>query len=91
MSVDGPSVTPLKVLEDSRCPMNARCMWAGQVRISLRVGRGKTVEITSGKPIHVADGTLKLVEVRPDKVAGTNNGAIKPAAYRFGFRFRGGY
>src|SRR5699024_2605974 len=25
--VDGPRVTPLQVLEDSRCPMNARCVW----------------------------------------------------------------
>jgi hypothetical protein len=71
--------------------MNARCVWAGQVRLRLRIGRGETVEITSGKPIHVADGTLELVEVRPDKVAGgSSGGAIEPSAYRFGFRFRGG-
>lgn len=90
--IDGPSVTPIAVLEDSRCPMNARCVWAGQVRLSLRIGRGETIEITSGKPIHVADGTLELVETRPDKMAGgAGGGGIEPAAYRFGFRFRGGY
>jgi len=92
--VDGPSVTPLAVVEDSRCPMNARCVWAGQVRLKLRIGsgRGETLEITSGKPIHVADGQLELVEVLPDKVAGgSNGGVIEASAYRFGFRFRGGY
>jgi len=26
------------VLEDSRCPENARCMWAGNARVALRVG-----------------------------------------------------
>ncbi|WP_240197990.1 hypothetical protein [Novosphingobium sp. P6W] len=94
VGVDGPRVTPLAVLEDSRCPMNARCVWGGQLRLRLRIdsGRGGEVEITSGKPITVADGTLELVQVRPDKVAGAaNNGAIKPSDYRFGFRFMGGY
>lgn len=26
------------VLEDSRCPENARCIWAGNARVELRVG-----------------------------------------------------
>lgn len=92
--VDGPRVTPLQVLEDSRCPMNARCVWGGQVRLRIRVegARGGDMEITSGKPVTVADGTLELVEVRPDKMAGGGNGGeIAPSAYRFGFRFMGGY
>lgn len=91
--VDGPRVTPLQVLEDSRCPMNARCVWAGQVRLKVRIesGRGGTLELTTGKPAHVADGTLELVQVRPDKVAGAGGGAIDPSAYRFGLRFSGGY
>src|SRR5690606_19131499 len=65
--VDGPYVTPLAVLEDSRCPMNARCVWAGRVRLSIRVdlgSRSETREIASDKPIQVADGALSLVEVR---------------------------
>lgn len=90
--VDGPRVTPLEVLEDSRCPMNARCVWAGQVRVRVRIesGTGGIVELTSGKPVNVADGTLELVEVRPDKVAGSGNGAVTPTDYRFGLRFMGG-
>jgi hypothetical protein len=94
VAVGGPRVTPMAVLEDSRCPMNARCVWAGQLRLRVRIdsGTGGTVELTSGKPVTVADGTLELVEVRPDKVAGgSNHGAVKPADYRFGLRFTGGY
>lgn len=33
-----------RVLEDSRCPMNARCIWEGNARIAIRAGsfpRGK--------------------------------------------------
>lgn len=88
--VDGPRVTPLEVLEDSRCPMNARCVWAGQVRlrIAIELGAGRTErEITSGTPIDVADGRLELVEVQPDRLAGE---PLDPSHYRFGFRFAGG-
>ena len=92
--VDGPRVTPLEVLEDSRCPMNARCVWAGQVRLRIRIDLGSgsaTREITSGKPLQIADGSLELVEIRPDRVAGgESGGVIDPGTYRFGFRFMGG-
>jgi len=94
VTVGGPRITPLAVLEDSRCPMNARCVWGGQVRLRVRIdsGRGGEVEVTSGKPVTVADGTLELVEVQPDKVAGgDNHGTVAQSAYRFGFRFMGGY
>ena len=59
--VDGPWVTPLKVLEDSRCPINVRCVWAGRVRLSVRIdlgSRSETREIAGGAPIQVADGQL---------------------------------
>ncbi|MDB5726229.1 MAG: hypothetical protein JWQ16_2983 [Novosphingobium sp.] len=90
VGVDGPRVTPLEVLEDSRCPMNARCVWAGQVRLKVRVhlGAGDVErELTSNKLVPVADGTLELVEVRPDRVAGET---LDPKNYRFGFKFMGG-
>ena len=88
--VDGPQVTPLEVLEDSRCPMRAQCVWAGHVRIraTVHLGTGdRTYELTSGKPIQVADGSFELVEVKP---AMTSDGPIEPGDYRFGFRFMGG-
>jgi len=41
------------VLEDSRCPMNARCIWEGNARIALKVrestrGQG-TVELNTSE------------------------------------------
>jgi hypothetical protein len=89
--VDGPYVTPLAVIEDSRCPMNARCVWAGRVRLSVRIdlgSRSETREIATDAPIEVADGQLALVEVRPDRVTGDRPATPKP--YRFGFTFAGG-
>jgi hypothetical protein len=87
---DGPRVTPLAVLEDSRCPADVDCAWAGQVRLSVRVNlgsRSQTMELTSHRPVRVADGTLELVEVLP---ARNSKAAISGRDYRFAFRFMGG-
>ena len=93
VNVGGPRVTPLTLLEDSRCPMNARCVRAGEVRIRAKItlGRGsETRELTQGQPVPLADGTLELVEVQPDKIVGGDQAPLRPQDYRFGFRFRGG-
>jgi len=88
--VDGPYVTPLAVLEDSRCAVNVRCVWAGRTRLSVRIdlgSRSETREIGSDQPIQVADGQLSLVDVQPDAMAGQT---VDLVAYRFGFAFAGG-
>ena len=90
VSVDGPRVTPLAVLEDSRCPVDVDCAWAGQVRLSVRVQLGsssQTRELTLGKPVPVADGTLELAQALPTR---NSKAAIPPGDYRFAFRFMGG-
>ena len=90
VTVDGPRVTPLAVIEDSRCPAGVQCVWAGRVRLSVRIATGAgttTREMTSGMPLAVADGALTLVEVSP---ARRPDSAPTPGDYRFGFRFDGG-
>ncbi|WP_051504268.1 hypothetical protein [Sphingomonas jaspsi] len=83
-------VTPVALVEDSRCPINARCVWAGHltVRAEIRGGRWKQVkDLTLSAPQPVADGQITLVDALPQKVAG------KPASladYRFTFSFSGG-
>lgn len=89
--VDGPLVQPVEVLEDSRCPMNARCVWAGRVRVKMVWIRGngekQPFEATLGEPVQLADGQFTLESVRPEKMT---NVTIKPSDYRFSFRFAGG-
>ena len=88
--VDGPKVTPLAVLEDSRCPQNAQCVWAGRLRISTRIHLGngdQTRELTLGEAVSVADGSLELVAARP---VPNSEAAIPAGHYRFGLRFMGG-
>jgi len=86
VATDGPRVRPLALIEDSRCPMNARCVWAGRVRLSARIGNGPARELTLGEPVQVADGSLELVEVTPARMTGDG---VKPKDYTFGFRFTG--
>lgn len=88
----GPVITPVAVVEDSRCPTDVQCVWAGRVvvdtRITLRGGTDvRTLRIETGKPVQVADGAVTLVAVYPAKTAGAT---IAPAEYRFAYHFDGG-
>ena len=88
--VDGPRVRPMKVVEDSRCPMNARCVWAGRIVVRTRVSGGhwsKTIDLTLGKPEPVADGRITLSAVTPDRIAGER---LYPRRLRFTYEFEGG-
>lgn len=88
--IDGPRVRPDRVIEDSRCPMNARCVWAGRFVLRATVfggGRTRQVDLTLGEPIPIADGALTLTSVTPERVAGKR---VKPRPFRFAFSFQGG-
>ena len=90
--VDGPIIRPVKIIEDSRCPMNARCIWAGTVKIEaiwVRPGGDRKIELELGKPVQLADGSIELTDVAPSRIAGEGR-ELKPADYRFSFRFVGG-
>jgi hypothetical protein len=92
VAVGGPKVTPLAIIEDSRCPAETRCVWPGRVRVFVRIdlGRGsETRELSQGMPMPVADGTLELVAIRPDKPRPTER-LLAQGTYRLGVRFMGG-
>lgn len=88
--VGGPKVTPLAVLEDSRCPSKVVCVWAGRVTARVRVTGGawsRTMNLTLGQPQPVADGIITLTRVTP---ARPRRGEVKSRDYRFTFVFQGG-
>lgn len=89
--VDGPIIQPVEVLEDSRCPMNARCIWAGRLRLKMLwirpSGENQPFEVTLGESTPLADGSITLESVRPET---RTDAPIKPSDYRFSFRFAGG-
>ena len=80
----GLRVRPLEVLEDSRCPQNARCVWAGRLRLRVNVEGVGDREITADEAaVETSRGTFQLVAVSPGPWTDLPQGAVP---YRFGFR-----
>lgn len=81
--------TPLEVAEDSRCPMNARCVWAGRVILVTRIdgtGWSETVPLTLGEPHGTPRGvSITLTSVSPERVTST-----EPVLGEYRFGFEGG-
>ena len=89
-ATNGLRVRPIAVVEDSRCPINAICVWAGRLVVRSEVSGGnwhRTHDQELGKPQQIADGSLTLISAEPSKLAGI---ATDPRAYRFTFDFQGG-
>lgn len=88
--VNGPRVQPVAVLEDSRCPANAQCIWAGRVRLKMlwvRPEGNQEFELILGEPKSLADGKITLTDVKPTKTVEKQAGS---GDYRFSFEFQGG-
>jgi hypothetical protein len=77
-------VTPLQVIEDSRCPRLVACVWRGRLRLTAAVG-GARVTLDDGIPVTVRGGHLLLVDAEPLSQRGEK---IPPRAYRFRFRLQ---
>lgn len=78
-------VTPRSIVEDSRCPINARCVWAGRAIVRTDVAGAnwrETLNLTLGERINSHGTTLALTSVEPGKMAGAE---AKPLDYVFGF------
>lgn len=81
-------VTPQAVLEDSRCPINARCVWAGRLVVKSRIdgaGWRETVNLTLGEPYRTHGTGIALVSGEPGKMALSTP---SPPASLFGFEPR---
>ncbi|MXO73957.1 hypothetical protein GRI40_01805 [Altererythrobacter aerius] len=82
------SVTPTALVEDSRCPMNARCVWAGRVVVRTRIsgaGWADNADLTLGEPYGTHGKVLALVSVRPEK---TTQAEMPLRDYRFVYEAR---
>ncbi|MFL6768299.1 MAG: hypothetical protein ACJ8FH_00845 [Sphingomicrobium sp.] len=78
------------MIEDSRCPINAVCVWAGRLVVRSEVSGGRwrqTRDLEMGKPQQIADGALTLTDAQPSKQAGAE---ADPRSYRLTFDFQGG-
>ncbi|HWJ58047.1 MAG TPA: hypothetical protein VNR68_00165 [Sphingomicrobium sp.] len=65
-------VRPVRIVEDSRCPIDVTCVWRGRLRVEVMVGqvrRPQTLVLEDGKAVPFAGGSLMLVGSRPAKRA----------------------
>ncbi len=80
------TIKPIAVIEDSRCPTNVQCVWAGRLvlRTLTNAGAGADVlDLTLGEPRKMDNvGYLTLVDAQPARLA---PGKINPRQYRFTF------
>ena len=82
-------VRPIALVEDSRCPINARCVWAGRLVILAEVSFNGGSEqlrgnMTLGTPLALGKENVTLVAAEPGKLAGTEG---NPPASRFTFEY----
>lgn len=80
------TITFEAVPQDSRCPTNVQCVWAGNAEVRLRIATGAThadASVNTGVEPHgvaTAEVQVDLLEVTPAPVAG--DPAIPAGAYR---------
>jgi hypothetical protein len=85
------SVRFVAVTEDSRCPRDTTCIWAGEVRVSLDIRETskppRQVELNEGGSADASNCHLTLVGVEPQPVS-----SVKIAAgdYRVTLKIDGG-
>ncbi len=81
----GVYITPLKVLEDSRCPSGTECIWAGTVRVKVRLESDATTQekdFEIGTSVDFINKKVTLQSVTPEA---TSTNPILEKDYIFTF------
>jgi hypothetical protein len=82
----GLTIRPIDVKEDSRCPADVDCVWAGQLVLRADVS-GTEREFTLGTPLETPQGTVLLAIAKPYPFHEWPTAEIgEPPPYRFGFQ-----
>lgn len=79
------SITPLQIIEDSRCPLGVQCVWAGRIVLKVRVAEGnagKEYNFTEGERVITDFGEITMTKVVPVPV---HNKQLKPEDYQMTF------
>ena len=82
------AVTPLNVVEDSRCPIEAECVWEGRVVVEAELALGNATSLISldtSEPTRIQRGMLSIAEVAPEMSIEWS--PIPEESYRFAFSY----
>lgn len=72
----------IAVTEDSRCPLDATCVWAGEVKVALELRTGAEearLEIVAGQAVEHGPWRVHVLQVQPERTSST---PIAAEAYR---------
>ena len=86
--INGVYITPIKVESDSRCPIDAVCIWAGEVTLKVKLEKGgtsKEVTLKQDTPFVFQGSEVSLVGVSPENEAGK---PFTQEAYLFAFKVK---
>ena len=84
MRLNRSSMTPIEIVEDSRCPRFVTCVWRGRLRVKFALPGGRQLVLDDGKPAPFEHGTLTMVGATPISARGEKP---PPKAYRFTLRY----
>lgn len=88
VTIDGVTITPLVINEDSRCIAGWQCIWAGRVVVQTRLVMGSTNKIENielDKPVTFVNKTVTLVSaVAPYQTAGAE---LDKSKYNYYFEY----
>ena len=83
----GVSVRVQEVIEDSRCPINVTCIWAGRLRVRASITGAGDRELTLGEPLQVNGREILLAVAKPSPWSDWPTAELGPTPpYSFGFR-----
>jgi hypothetical protein len=73
VTIEGVTITPLEVVEDSRCAEGVQCIWAGRLLLLANISKpsgkfNQTLEL--GKPVSIGTEEVTLVSASPDPKQG---------------------
>ena len=89
--IAGPlTVVPLEIVEDSRCPVDTQCIWAGRVIVRSEIiapDGTSNRDLTLGEEtrVNVYGHRVTLTDIRPDR---REAAPIEAGDYRFRFTGR---
>lgn len=88
-TIGGVLITPLELVEDSRCPVDVQCIQAGTVRVRVAINAlSRDFTFTLGEPQTVGDATITLSAVSPTEKYSTIT--VLPDEYLFVFTVKKG-
>jgi hypothetical protein len=72
VTTNGLTIEFVEVVEDSRCPADVECVWAGNAKIKVRVTKGRKSQLldldmmTNGTKLNYGNYRLKLKGLTPE-------------------------